>query len=59
MASSLRLKPTFEIGSGDDVTAARIAVFPPWAARAITPPSKVANHFSLAITEPLGTIPLT
>src|SRR6266567_275760 len=38
-ASSPKLNPIFEMGSGDGVTAARTAVLPPCAANAMRPPS--------------------
>src|SRR5262249_44669119 len=37
--SSPKLRPTFDTGSGEGVTAALTAVLPPCAAKAITPPT--------------------
>src|SRR5208282_389803 len=42
--SSPALRVMFEKGSGDGVTAARAAVLPPWAARAMAPPARVASN---------------
>src|SRR6476620_1776107 len=41
-ASSPKLRVMFESGSGEGVTAARAAVLPPCAARAMAPPAAVA-----------------
>src|SRR5579863_6491946 len=41
--SSPRLSAMLLKGSGEGVTAARAAVFPPWAASAISPPAIVAT----------------
>ena len=40
--SSAELSAKLVNGSGDEVTAARAAVFPPWAASAIVPPIAAA-----------------
>src|SRR5208282_3987759 len=42
--SSPALRAKFENGSGDGVTATRAAVLPPWAARAMAPPARVASN---------------
>src|SRR5215469_5036900 len=46
MTSSPVLRAALENGSGEGVTAARAAVFPPWATRAINPPASVASNCS-------------
>ena len=49
-ASSARLRVMLENGSGDGVTAARRAVLPPWAARAMAAPRAAASNCSPGVS---------